>query len=280
MTQTVQELYKYFRWDRLHSMVPASIAMGRAREVLSKGERYYKDNRPHGCGKRFEAYGEDHLRFMESPDCAGLRFVGYADELVKLRHTGWFTDSHGQDETVRGVVYQMTTRNGELRFVPGYGDPWNDVAACVSFDEIFTESYSDQMDCEDYKDSQAVRDCAYRADGIAEKMAESERDYQEAWQAGSEYAYKVEEIQSLREKVWSLLREIKAFRLVRNGDSMPAICNTLRTAIGGCLDDINTLREERDKLLKEWSGWRFDYGRKMESAFREGANLPQLEESN
>lgn len=102
----------------------------------------------------------DHLRWVEKPKAYGLRLVGFADEIAGLRHQGWYTDDEFQDETFRGVVYRMTTRNGTPRFAYGYADPNNKGAALLCFDP-----------CDDEKDA------ACWADNLAEQWAEREREY-------------------------------------------------------------------------------------------------------
>ncbi len=115
----------------------------------------------------FSAYGEQSMRWIESPEAVGLRFVGKAHDVARnngalraIDHTGWYVDEY-QDNLVCGVVYQLSGRGGQPRYLAGHADPWNDGAACLSFDEIF----GDEMEA------------ARRADRIAELMAEGERKH-------------------------------------------------------------------------------------------------------
>jgi hypothetical protein len=51
---------------------------------------------------------------------AGLRFVGYADELASLNHKGWFTHPDGfPDETLRGGVWVHWSADHKAAFCEG-----------------------------------------------------------------------------------------------------------------------------------------------------------------
>lgn len=92
----------------------------------------------------------------------GLRVTGEAHKIIRLDHTGYFTDNY-QEETVWGMVYQLPARHGKPRYVPGVNDPNNEDSACLDFSEL----YEDKED--------AARD----ADRMAEVWAEDEREYKE-----------------------------------------------------------------------------------------------------
>lgn len=53
-----------------------------------------------GAGAPFRE-GGDVLRWIESTEAAGLRFVAWADDVARLRYTGWHCDDEGR-ETLRG----------------------------------------------------------------------------------------------------------------------------------------------------------------------------------
>lgn len=61
-------------------------------------------------------YG-DGLGTGRTPD-RPFRFVGFADEVVRLRHTGWFGDDEGHD-IYRGVVFQLPARDGNTQYLAG-----------------------------------------------------------------------------------------------------------------------------------------------------------------
>lgn len=157
---------------------------------VAKGRKSMRPFRPTYSGYNPEVegrcFGSYHCRWVEDVS-KHLRFVGYADEITSaVEHTGWFTDNF-QDETVRGAVWQLPTRNHELQFVYGYVDPWNDDSAFISF-EIVTQDLSDMPDLMSYygnepKDWEACRSAALYADQMAQLMAEESRENDAKFQA-------------------------------------------------------------------------------------------------
>jgi hypothetical protein len=93
---------------------------------------------------------------------APVRYMKYADELVRLNHTGWFCDPH-QNEKCRGIVGAIS----HGRFIAGY-ELVDSGAKC-----FFPKSY----DCE--------YEAAHAANEEARAYAEKEYEHNEAWQEGS-----------------------------------------------------------------------------------------------
>lgn len=208
----------------------------------------------------------DSLRWCENVDAIGLRFVDYADKLVRLDHTGWYTDPDGF-ESIRGAVWQLPARNGRARYVAGYPDPINDGAARIDSDTIEGElggDYGPYCDA----DHDAKADAARRADQLAERVAESERDYQTAWQAGSLYATLGDEIADTRRQLLTALAER---RKVERAD-LPALCDLLKQTVRQKLATIEAARTERNKLREgERDGLWFFPNADMCAAFNDGA---------
>lgn len=178
--------YRYSRYE--HGASPAN-----ARKLATEyrggygGHPWHKEKArtlPAGWGN--PPFG-DNLRWVEKPETAGLRFVGFADELASnsVRHTGWYLDPHGEGfDLARGVVYQMTTRKGKVRFVAGvmvsydYGRDFSHMcAAAISLDDIHEEARCQEF--EDASDYDAAIDCALAADECARIYAENEQEYRE-----------------------------------------------------------------------------------------------------
>lgn len=84
----------------------------------------------------------------------------WADDVVKLRHTGYFCDFHG-DQSIRGIVAILPHN----RFLAGWS---------------MGEGMSSGVDGAIYD---TPEDAAYAADSMAEYAAEREREYQEAQEA-------------------------------------------------------------------------------------------------
>lgn len=133
-------------------------------------------------------------RWIENPEACGLRFVGLSHNVGKagyaythdaVNHTGWFL-SDLQDETVSGVVYQVSGRKGRARYVAGYADPWNTDSeghgpAFLDLSMI----HETIRDCS-YDPSPGLRDAAQLGDRMAEIFAEKEREYQDNCDRGRE----------------------------------------------------------------------------------------------
>lgn len=187
-------------------------------------------------GKTFSAYGSDSMRWIEQPESVGLRFVGYADEIIeRMRHTGWFTDNY-QDETARGAVYQLPARDGKPRYVYGYNDMYNEGAACLSFDITADKE-----------------DAARWADNITERMAIESREDCAKFQAEQRLEEIADELTESRQGTLALISEIKAKRKVFGLDvGSIHICAALRVQVSQTLVSIAQLREERDKLKADY----------------------------
>ena len=201
----------------------------------------------------------DGARWVEKLDSAGLRFVGYADEIAGINHTGWYADSHC-DEILRGVVLQMPARNGCAQYLAAYADPNNRGAYRVNVTQIYVGDYRDYHHSNN--EDSGARDCAYAADSFAECVAESEREYHDAWQAGNHFADLGQEIAQHRKSALALIAEIKR----ASKQFPPAICAVLRDHVESHLESIREAREKRDEL-------RDSIPSRLESAFNDGASI-------
>jgi hypothetical protein len=245
----------------------AKESLERARAMLARGEKEYCGSWPWARGapnvtRQTKERASDNYAWIENTDSAGLRFVGYADEIVRGRaidHKGWFTNEFAY-ETYRGAVWQLPGRKGVARFIAGYQDPNNADAAFVDLDIIFNESeymlrrldhggpvYATQENANE----QAKKDAAFRADSIAQRNAEREWEYNEGWQAGARWADLAEQISTTRQETLDLLSEMKVERKAREATA-PEICATLRNAVARALRDIEKMREERAELFDNY----------------------------
>lgn len=211
--------------------------------------------------------------FIEDTAAAGLQFIGWTDELCDhIRHRGYYQDSDGHCDTLRGCVYRLPSRDGKWLFVPAYregstgqrrGD-WTDTnegSACVDLGSI------DRVDipngCVQYWGIRdAARDAARLGDSMAERAAENEREHNDAWQAGSRWADLGEEIAETRKRALALFAEMRA---LGRDKRTPAICDALRRQIESMRHDIEQAREKREEL-KNAQRWQPD-------AFNDGAGI-------
>lgn len=209
------------------------IAAGRERHTFSYGGRPLN----YGWGNS----RSDEGIWVERLDAAGLRFVDYADKLVGLGHTGWYTEDDGDNgESLRGVVVRMSARDGSSRYLPAYECPNIPGSYRIDVREIYSES----------------DECARAADSFAESNAEQERDYNRAWQAGRRYEDLAEEITTTRKSLLSLIMEAKAACKERRIG--PAVRAAIGREIKYGLAVIRIAREKRGNLLDDFGrapGW-------------------------
>jgi len=113
------------------------------------------------CGPYYgsPAYaGIDNSRFfyLDSDFMPSLRWQ-WADDVVSLNHTGWYSDDDGIAETIRGIVMRLPHERG---FIAGWS---------------MGESMASEIEISIYPDQESA---AYAADTMAEHAAERQRDYE------------------------------------------------------------------------------------------------------
>jgi hypothetical protein len=121
----------------------------------------------------------------------------YADRIIRLGHTGWFTDSDG-GEKIRGEVWELADDNDRKPsiFLAGYTEE-NGAYICLSCTRGTLDTFEEA--------SEAAR----AADGLAESHAEREREYQERWQEACRCADEIASAKSdaaIARKNWRTLR--------------------------------------------------------------------------
>lgn len=224
---------------------------------------------------------ESNSRWIENPESMGLRLVGLAHEVSPaghaymrnaVEHTGWYLDPHGMGETVSGVVYQVTGKDGRARYVAGYADPWNcdskgNGPAYLCLELIQGDKRDSDWECDD-----GLREAARYADSMAETMAEQEREYQSAWGAGQAYAEALDMEKELRTQTLEMLKQNRESGGSRD---LPAIHDTIRRAACDAWERICESRRQRVNLAngdsETWFFWNGDT--RLRDAFCEGAEL-------
>lgn len=211
-------------------------------------------------------------RWIENPGAAGLRFVGFSDEIAGrgIDHKGWFLNSFDQDEVARGAVYQLPARGGRPVYVEALrtgstdkaGD-WQDMGdqggALIFLQERHIGEPGGTSDCpgrkylSDYADS-TMREAARGADQEAEFSAEKERDYQEATSAGFQATELLQESAECKASARDLIRELRKVRQTIPANLAPLSCRALRSDIKGLLRRCAKLRDESRALVNQWAG--------------------------
>ena len=95
--------------------------------------------------------------YLESDFAPGLRWQ-WADDVVRIDHTGWFTNQYGDGDTVRGIVMRLTRGHG---FLAGWS---------------MGEGMASAVDRHVYDDE---NEAAWAADTLAKYAAENMREANE-----------------------------------------------------------------------------------------------------
>jgi hypothetical protein len=154
--QTITERYKEMR----RAGFPAALALANCRTAGST-PYYHRSGYVNRAFPRRSLFGRHYAdrgyRWVENVSRLNWRLVGFADNIIGLKHQGWFTNEFC-DDVYRGIVYRLPSG----RFVYGYADPHNDDCALIA-----NETADDE------------KDAARWADNVAQWFAEDERDYSE-----------------------------------------------------------------------------------------------------
>ena len=171
-------------------------------------------------------------RFFESADPTGLRFVDWADQRVRLRHTGWYADNHG-DETFRGAIFRLPAVRGRERFVAGYGESMSD-----GFVLELSETWDDPIGA------------GNEADRQAERAAEEAREYEACEAAKARVDEIAEDLKHVRSEILALCRSMRE-ACPSIGHYRP-IREALRGTLQAHLQNSAELVDERERLREDF----------------------------
>lgn len=234
------------RLTRYRRKLAKSLETIRACRTPEEAEKFIQAGRyTSPLNHRYAWLGEEHgptfnndgtRAFMPASMLDGFRDVGAAHDIVRLRHTGWYTDTDGS-ETIAGHVWQLPARNGKPVYLSGYVEPENGYCTLdATRGRIAT--YSDK------------EDAAHAADALAELDAECEREHSERWQAAraadDERADARQELKEARNNARQAIAAIREQRKI--GGIAPAMCKILQDTIATARDEIRrALRIIADK---------------------------------
>lgn len=238
---------------------PAVEAVDKACLDYFKSERRWHET---GLGSYQNNPSERGGRWIESPEAAGLRFIGWSDELAGLDYTGWHLEPHGMGEVARGAVYQLPSRQGRPCYVEAVrlGSDgkrgWQDQCGSRHGPAIvyLAEQHLGERGGSEYRDESAVREAARGADREADILAERERDYQEAYMAGQEAGEAEAEAVADKARARELIRELAALRRTLPAGTAPAACKALRDVIRRALQDMADSWEKARELRENYNG--------------------------
>ena len=232
----------------------AVIAMSKARADVASGKaRYPAPMKGHAMRAGHDADKPGSV-YVENPESFGLRLVGRVqadtprgDIWDSRGDSGWYTQPGGycDDDICFGVVYQLPARKGQSRFVAAYQNGCNDSGALIDFATVYTSEPGGTWGSA--QDDDAARDAARAADSMAQAAAESEREYQTAWAAGSDYADKGQDIADTRAELLAILAERRA---VKGKGEYPALCAAITSKVRDLLAHIEKQRIRRRELAE------------------------------
>lgn len=221
------------------------------------------------------------LAYVESPEAIGLRLVGAVtadfggrrDAWDNFGCCKWITRPYGETfDMAQGLVWQMPGRKGESLFVAGYAQEDSE-GYTIDFGRIFLEPRGDYA--RNPREMDAAIDAARHADSMAETFADEEREYQTAWQAGTLYADKSEEVATLRVKIMAILKERRS---ARGAGNYHALCDALKDKVSDMFGALAECRADMRQLAKGEYGelWFYTSDKRLQAAFCEGAGLSKF----
>jgi len=271
----------YRFWRASPAPMPAAKAMAKAREDVAAGINRYARSSKAALASYQNQPGERGGRWIENPDGAGLRFVGWSDELAQTRdrHTGWFLYPDGDPgEVARGCVYQMPSRDGRSVYVEAirtgeHAAEWRDIGEDGAAYVFLNTRHMGEPGGEEYRGPDhygAFRDAAHGADREAELFAEEERDYQQAYAAGRRAAEYMDKAKEERDGARDLIGEFRTFCRAHptafDSGHLHAFRTMMRKGIRAHIRDAGRKAEKAEQLAGAW----MNAGDRLADAFKEG----------
>jgi hypothetical protein len=247
MNSNLKSAFTY--WRQRNSK--AARALELARVDLGEGKERYP-SRVYGWNRR----DENGIAWVENLEHAGLRFVNHADEIVRLNHKGWYADSF-QDSLYRGCVLQLPGRDGRARYLAAYADPDNESAYRVDASGFFIGDAR----VSSWDDDSGAREAARAADSLAEREAESAREYNDAFHRGVQWSFCGDTIHDARRELAALRREVRAAK------SLPGV-HTAKALVARCAQLRDESRKAHERRAELANGY---YDASTRAAFNEGA---------
>lgn len=259
--ETVKSIYRQLRARSRHYTASDAIAAARRRIAGPLAEYAAKraaweaepDKRryaPGGYANR-PKYPELYLTGTREPSPVdGLRDCDFVDTIFPRRfdHKGWFADSW-QDSVYRAQVWQLPARNGQVQYIAGYVEPESDYLVLVTLGNGQPEIFSGDNPGNSWDDCEALDDAARAADHLAEKNAETAREYDEKWQDASQAS---DERDTARDELKQARADarlaIAALRQQRALGVAPMVCDMLRAKVQECRKEM---RESLETIAKK-----------------------------
>lgn len=254
---------------RRSSQYPCTDGPGAAVKALEKARQKLASGKSVYGGLPGKRYPDTDSAFRSTTPAHDVSGAG-------IDHNGWYTDPFCdvfRDGTglCFGVVCQLPGKGGRARYVAGYQfggvDGGPDLDLSTVYESESTGWHGDTPD--------AMVDAARAADELARIAGEDEREYQTAWQAGSQWAGELETLKETRRETLALLKQNRESGGSRD---LPAIHATICKAVCDARERINEARDRMAELaegecesLYFWSG-----DERLQGAFCEGAGIDAM----
>jgi hypothetical protein len=241
--------HKFYNGMKLFEKHDKPMDVGGRAIILKACERkHIQEAKQYGFERRTYSGGyitrdmEKRQMYLSDFDQLGARWVKDAHEVNRHANGGWYTDTDG-NETLIGVVLCFTRHSlGENNEYFGEGRGKGKDIYMAGTRHSDWDGVTLDLDTTDDPIT-----AARWADSMAEREAESCREEDERYQAEQRAEELHEQIKGIRTRCLKLLRDMRPIRKGMHG--IPeSICDTLRTAVRGYIEEMATLRGELEEL--------------------------------
>jgi len=241
---------KFYNGMKLFEKHDKPLDIGGRAIILKACERkHIQEAKQHSFVRR--TYSGDYITrdtekrqmYLSDFDQLGARWVKDADDVAtRQRHKGWYTDNDCS-ETLIGVVLCFA-RHGTGENEEYFGGSRGKNKDIYMAGTRHSDWDGVTLDLDTTDDPITA---AQWADSMAEREAESCREEDEHYQTKQKTKKLHKQIKNIRTRCLKLLRDMRPIRKGMHG--IPeSICDTLRTAVSGYVEEIATLRGELEEL--------------------------------
>jgi hypothetical protein len=269
------ELKSAYAFHKRRSGTRARDALEFARVDVAAGKKRYTSMRDVVNASQNDpgAANSNGARWFPKPEACGFRERGAAHDIAPraVDHTGWFVDPF-YDGLCFGLVFLLPGQDGHARAYPAIRFNNTDGTIIYLRNGERIESRHGEIDDGDF------HDIAMRADCLAERAAEDEREHQQAWQAGKQWSENRDEMKGEAKELRKLraaLRELPA--------SMDVARAAIESSVAKSRRSLKRLWTENAELKNgNWYARDFslqfdDCDADMRLAFNEGADRNVLQ---
>jgi hypothetical protein len=210
----------------------------------------WRDFKPKNHGPRCYLSSGNALEVEGSiKNAIGYRDDYTAEDVLKLKYTGWYSDHH-QDDIISGHV--VVLRLGKFTYFVPYTSVSNgdyyylDLNLSVAYRLLTKDTFVDYKELSD-EAMDILKDAAWAADKMAREEAEESKDAHQEDMAEQKIEELKEEITDSRETIRGLIKDIRGVGLNGFGDN---ICKLLKDKIKKELEYVRDRKQGIKELIK------------------------------